>query len=107
MAVLGEISFEGGNLIPELSFGTHFFQDLVETEIFYAAIFPERPETYYNKMWMAELKDAFAAELPDYSKHIGIISVYDVKERGLKILSDVMTQRMICYNSVGTVSRTA
>ncbi|MFA6635611.1 MAG: PEP/pyruvate-binding domain-containing protein [Candidatus Omnitrophota bacterium] len=104
MAVLGEISFAGGNLVPELSFGTHFFQDLVETEIFYVAIFPERSESYYNKTWTGELKDTFSEELPDYSKYSGIISVYDVKERGLKILSDMMAQKMVCYNSVGTKS---
>jgi len=37
---LVEVAYEGGNLIPELSFGTHFFQDLVETDIFYVALFP-------------------------------------------------------------------
>lgn len=97
IAVLGEISFSGGNLMPELSFGTHFFQDLVETEIFYVAIFPEKPGTYYNAAWMAPLKDIFTAELPEYEKYKGVIGVYDVKERGLKMLSDVMAQKMVCY----------
>jgi hypothetical protein len=40
ITVLSEVAYEGGNLMPELSFGTHFFRDLVETDIFYVAIFP-------------------------------------------------------------------
>ena len=97
IAVLGEIAFSGGNLMPELSFGTHFFQDLVETEIFYVAIFPEKPDTYYDTSWMQPVEDIFVSELPEYSKYKGVIGVYNVKERGLKMLSDVMMQKMVCY----------
>jgi hypothetical protein len=97
IAVLGEISFSGGNLMPELSFGTHFFQDLVETEIFYVAIFPEKPGTYYDAAWTAPLKDIFTMELPEYAKYKGVIGVYEVRERGLRMVSDVMAQKMICY----------
>ncbi len=42
IAVLAEVAFSAGNLMPELSFGTHFFQDLVETNIFYIALFPDK-----------------------------------------------------------------
>jgi hypothetical protein len=41
VAVLVEIALMREDLVPELSYGTHFFQDLLETDIFYAAIFPE------------------------------------------------------------------
>ena len=34
VTVLVEVAYEGGNLMPDLSFGTHFFQDLVEGDIF-------------------------------------------------------------------------
>jgi hypothetical protein len=37
-----------GSLIPDLSFGTHFFQDLVEMDIFYMAIYPDREEVFFN-----------------------------------------------------------
>ncbi|HPN72523.1 MAG TPA: PEP/pyruvate-binding domain-containing protein, partial [Candidatus Omnitrophota bacterium] len=100
IAVLAEISFSGGNLMPELSFGTHFFQDLVETEIFYAAIFPERKDTYYDSSWMSGLKNMFASELEEYAKYSNVIGVYDVKGKGLKMLSDVMTQKMVCYYTI-------
>ena len=98
IAVMGEIAFTGGNLIPELSFGTHFFQDLVETNIFYVAIFPEKKEVHYDDKWMDKEKDIYEDLLPDDKKYSNIIRVYDVKEKSLKILSDIVSQKLICYS---------
>ena len=39
-AVLIEIAAKRGNYVPDLSFGTHFFQDLVEAGIRYVPLFP-------------------------------------------------------------------
>ena len=49
ITVLAEIAYEGGNLMPELSFGTHFFHDLVESDIFYVALFPQKESVVLNK----------------------------------------------------------
>ena len=40
-AVLMEIAARRGNYVPDLSFGTHFFQDLVEAGIRYLPLFPD------------------------------------------------------------------
>ena len=48
-AVLGEIAFTTSGFVPELSYGTHFFQDLVETGIFYLTINETEPTTYFNR----------------------------------------------------------
>jgi Cu/Ag efflux protein CusF len=101
IAVLGEIAFSGGNLIPELSFGTHFFQDLVETEIFYVAIFPEKESVYYDVSWMEKLKDSFSARMPDHAKYREVIKIYDVKAGKLKILSDIVSQKLLCFYQNG------
>ena len=41
-AVLMEIAARRGNSVPDLSFGTHFFQDLVEGDIRYIPLYPDR-----------------------------------------------------------------
>lgn len=46
--VLGEVAFESAGFVPELSFGSHFFQDLVKTDIFYLAIFPNDDYIIYS-----------------------------------------------------------
>ena len=105
VAILTEISFAAGNLMPELSFGTHFFQDLVETNIFYLALFPEKEGIVFNMEWLAKSKDIFSEIMPESAKFKDAISVYDVSNRNLRIMSDVVTQRVICFAEKNELKR--
>jgi len=104
IAVLSEIAFSAGNLMPELSFGTHFFQDLVETKIFYVALFPEKKDVLFNTGWLGKLKNLFTELKPESSKHKDVISVYDIRDKDLRIMSDVVSQKVICFSSRRKVS---
>jgi hypothetical protein len=96
VAVLAEVAFSAGNLMPELSFGTHFFQDLVETNIFYVALFPEKDGSLFNLSWFKQLKNLFSELMPESVKYEEIIGVYDVSNKPLRVMSDVVSQRVIC-----------
>jgi hypothetical protein len=97
--VLAEVAFSAGNLMPELSFGTHFFQDLVETNIFYVALFPEKKDVVFNNAWFAQWKNLFAELIPESPAHEDTIGVYDVSAQGLRIMSDVIAQKVICFQA--------
>ncbi|MFC1658558.1 PEP/pyruvate-binding domain-containing protein [Candidatus Omnitrophota bacterium] len=97
VVALAEVAFSAGNLMPELSFGTHFFQDLVETNIFYVALFPEKKETIFNNRWLRLLENLFAEIIPESAKYKDIIGVYDVGNRDLRMMSDVVSQKVICF----------
>ena len=97
VAVLAEIAFSAGNLMPELSFGTHFFQDLVETNIFYAALFPEKEYCVFNNIKLAGLNNLFAKFMPEAVKYEDVIGVYDFSQKPLRLMSDVVTQKVICF----------
>ena len=99
VAALAEIAFPLRNLIPELSFGTHFFQDLVETNIFYVALFPENKEVVFDYKWFSQFKNSFADILPQSAKYGDLIGVYDVNDKGVKIMSDVVSQKVVCFSS--------
>ncbi len=99
IAVLIEVAFSGSNFMPELSFGTHFFQDLVETNIFYVALFPEKKGIAFNMEWFKDSINMFSELMPDSSRYEDIISVYDVSGRGLKIMSDVVSQQVVCFST--------
>lgn len=43
-----EATYAEGGFRPELNYGSHFFQDLVETGIFYAAVFDERAGVLFH-----------------------------------------------------------
>jgi hypothetical protein len=97
IAVLVELAVVTGNFMPELSYGTHFFQDLVETQIFYAGLFPEKMEVMFNPAWLEASPDCFSTLLPESEKFSRVVRVYDVAPTGLKVLSDQISQKLICY----------
>ena len=47
--VLGEVAFKGDGSTPEVSYGTHFFNDLVESGIVHVAIFPDDENCFFNE----------------------------------------------------------
>lgn len=100
VAVLGEVAFSTGNLMPELSYGTHFFQDLVETNVFYIALFPDQEDVIFNEIWLSGLKNLFTELIPESPKLGDLVAVYDVSEKGLKIMSDVLSQKVIAFSGL-------
>jgi len=97
ITALAEVAFPEGNLMPELSFGTHFFQDLVETNIFYVALFPQKGGVTFNSGLLKEEKNLFIDLIPEASKYEEVIGVYDVSGHGLRVMSDVISQRVVCF----------
>ncbi len=99
ITVLAEIAYEGGNLMPELSFGTHFFHDLVESDIFYIALFPQKETVVLNKENFLKMHNSLADIFPGDSKYEDVIRVYDVDSKQLQIMSDVVSQKVVCFFS--------
>jgi hypothetical protein len=102
ISVLGEIAFKGNSVIPELSFGTHFFQDLIETGIFYIALFPERVEDFFNQDFFDALPLTLKQYLPHYGHYEHVIKVAEFTQRPAKIVSDIVSQKVLCYFSQGS-----
>jgi hypothetical protein len=97
IAVLAEIAYEGSNLMPELSFGTHFFQDLVESDIFYVALFPGQTGTVFNKVKLDELPNRLTEVLPESSKYANVVRFYELRDRKLRIVSDIACRKVTCF----------
>ncbi len=97
ITAIGEIAYHDGSLIPDLSFGTHFFQDMVEMDIFYMAIYPEKENVFFNTAWMEKQPNIMAELVPEDKKYAEVVRVYDVQSKDLRLLSDIVTQKMICF----------
>ncbi len=78
-AALIEIAHKQGDYIPDLSFGTHFFQDLVESSIRYLPLYPDDQDIIFNDRFLLESKNIFKELVPDYPHLENIIHVIDVK----------------------------
>jgi len=98
-AVLVEIAESKEGYMPELSFGTHFFQDLVETRIFYTALFPGQENVVFHNELLDNTCNHFADLLPDDEKWQSIIKVVQPADQGLELWleSNVETQQTVCF----------
>ena len=83
--------------MPELSFGTHFFRDLVETDIFYAAIFPQKQDAIFNQDWFLQMPNILTEFLPESSKYADAVRVYETNEEQLQVMCDILSQEIICF----------
>ena len=78
-AMLIEIARKHKGYVPELSFGTHFFQDLVEADILYLPLYPDDYGIVFNDDFFIESTNMFSSLLPEYSHLDHVIKVIDVK----------------------------
>lgn len=74
-SLLVEIAREKGEYTPELSFGTHFFQDLVEAEIRYLPLYPDQPNNIFNEKILMDTENYLISLLPQYKKYKNVVKV--------------------------------
>jgi hypothetical protein len=76
--VLVELAVEQQEATPEPSYGTHFFQDLVEAEIYPLAIYPDQPGDVFHKEWLEKAVNRLNKILPDLSTRNECVKLIDV-----------------------------
>ncbi len=79
-AVLIEIAARRGGSVPDLSFGTHFFQDLVEAGIRYLPLFPDEAGQALNEGFLRGARNALAEVLPEFRHLAHVVHVVDVAQ---------------------------
>ncbi len=77
-AVLIEIARKTGNFTPDLSFGTHFFQDLVEAGIRYLPLYPDEAEVVFNETFFRKAPNILNELAPGFEDLSDIIHLIDV-----------------------------
>jgi hypothetical protein len=77
-AMLVEIARQRGGYVPDLSFGTHFFQDLVEADIRYLPLFPDDPAVQFNERFLAGSPNALSDLAPEFADLADTVRAIDV-----------------------------
>lgn len=100
-AALIEIARQKSGYVPDLSFGTHFFQDLVEANIRYLPLYPDDPGVIFNEMFLTRSDNILEQLLPAFAQYEDVIRVIDVpaatKGKVLKICMNADLEEAICY----------
>lgn len=103
VSVLCEVVAPGLNVIPDVSLGTHFFNDLVEANILYLAVFPAKKGHALNEEFFLASRNKLPQLLSDEDRWSEVVRVIDVSEGSpdvaLYLYVNALTQRGLCYLS--------
>jgi hypothetical protein len=84
-AMLVEIARKKESYVPDLSFGTHFFQDLVETSIRYLPLYPDDEGIVFNEDFFMNSKNSLTEFSPEYEHIADTLRVINVPEATNKL----------------------
>lgn len=98
---LVEISGEGLGPSPEPSYGTHFFQDLIESRIFPLAVHLDDEDAIFNRAFFYETPNRLKEWLPDFEdleNSLRVITVEDVQRNTeMELIMDSEAGRAMAF----------
>jgi len=100
-AVLVEIARQKGSYLPDVSFGTHFFNDLVESGIHYLPLYPDDPGVVWDETFLNGSPNCLAEVAPEFADMAGVVQVIRVADvadgRLLQLVMDAEADKALAY----------
>jgi pyruvate,water dikinase len=100
-SLMVEIAKEKGGYTPELSFGTHFFQDLVESNIRYLPLYPDQEDNLFNDQTLLEMENKLSKIVQGYKNFehvVRVIAISDILPGGtLSVIMDGEANEALAY----------
>ena len=94
------------DIIPDVSLGTHFFSDLVEFDILYMALFPNKEDSVWNGTFFETSPNKLIDLIPRASAYAHVIKVIDPADlegnRIFRLNANTLKQRVVCYLASST-----
>ena len=94
VSVLCEIALMHEGLVPDISLGTHFFNDLVEMDMLYMALYPERKGNFLDQVFFDQVPSVLTNLIPDASPWTKAVKVIESK---LFLNVNAMEQDGVCF----------
>jgi hypothetical protein len=102
VSVLCEIDTMHEGLAPDLSLGTHFFNDLVERDVLYIGFSVSKEQNTLNQDLLNELPNRLADFLPEASTWSQAVRVIDAPDTArIVLIADHMKQKAAVYVDTG------
>jgi hypothetical protein len=100
-AVLVEIALEEAGHVPEVSYGTHFFQDLVEAQIIYLPMYPANEATQFQAEFFKAAPNVLLELLPHAGEYESVLRLIDVPQATggafAQVVADPQRRRAVCF----------
>jgi hypothetical protein len=101
VSAIGEVVRTGMNVQPDVSLGSHFFNDLVEANMLYLAVYPERPGYLLADTVLRTERNRLPELLPDDARMAEVVRVVDFPlpgdGRSLWLNASCIDQRVLCF----------
>ena len=90
-----EISESKAGYIPELSYGSHIFQDLVEAGILYTAVFETESTVHFAPELLGRCENRLAGYAENAGGLSGIVKVWETENTGLTLYYDMSREHLM------------
>ena len=101
VTALCEMVEMGESQVPDVSLGTHFFNDIVETQMFYMALYTAKKPNAVNAKFFREMPNRLGALLPGEAVWSHVVRVVEASDlpsgRSLQLNVNTMKQQAMCY----------
>jgi hypothetical protein len=90
----------GGGVVPDVSLGSHFFNDLVEANMLYLALFPGKEGHSLNEPLVLARENLLSRLSPEDGDLADVVHVSDFPGpdgRLLRVGADSPKQHALCY----------
>lgn len=93
-SVICEVEETRAGYNPELSYGSHIFQDLVEANIFYTAVFHDERTINYSPEKLKGFRNMID-EFDIEKEYADVVSVYDVSSANCELFHDITNEHLM------------
>ncbi|HHN47201.1 MAG TPA: pyruvate, phosphate dikinase [Planctomycetes bacterium] len=105
VSALCELVTMRDGLVPDVSLGTHFFNELVEADILYAALFPGKDGNILNETFINDRPNRLGELIPGAAEFAAAVRVIDADAlpgaAAMKLSADALAQQVLCYLDAG------
>ena len=92
-----EVAYGKAGYHPDLSYGSHMFQDMVEADVYYGAINDNSKTRLYRPELLTRYPEVLKDILPGESQELAdIVKVHDVSRSGATLTLDAQEGRAVC-----------
>ncbi len=100
-ALLVEVGHQTGDYAPELSFGTHFFQDLVEARIRYLPLYPGQNGNVLDEVFFRGADNLLPELAPEFAHLADVVRVIEIPRQTegkvLRVLMNADLEEAVGY----------